>query len=123
MVRQDKVKPALSGADDDGAWRFPSIKPDRLALDRRGNWLQLQIQGIGEYRRRSGAQKEAGQDGGADQIAAHDFPRRDNRQSQRTHDDSARSGSTWPLDWPRGVIMAQDRPDAMLQVEPELANS
>jgi len=30
--------------------------------------------GAGESRRRSGAEKKAGHQGGADQIAAHDFP-------------------------------------------------
>ncbi len=46
-----------------------------------------EIQGVGETWRRSGGQKQARPDGGADQIAAHDFPR---REPPREHERRAR---------------------------------
>src|SRR5208282_3350587 len=55
MIRKHKVKPTLSGADDDGARRFLAVKRDRLAGDRGSDWLQLRIQSIGEHGRRGGA--------------------------------------------------------------------
>jgi hypothetical protein len=64
MVRQDEVEPALAGADDDGARRLSSVKRDSRSGDRSCDRLQLRIQGIGEYWRRSDAQKEAGHQGG-----------------------------------------------------------
>jgi hypothetical protein len=92
MVRHDEVESALAGADDDGARRLPSVKRDSLSGDRSRDRLQLRIQGIGEDWRGSGAQKEARHQGGANQLTAHDFPRKDNRQPQRT-----RGGArAWP---------------------------
>jgi hypothetical protein len=65
VIRQDKVKPALAGPDDDGAWGFPSVKWDSLAEDWRSDRLQLRIHRVGQYSHRSGAQEETNQDGGA----------------------------------------------------------
>jgi hypothetical protein len=86
MVGQDEVESALSGADEYGARSFPPIERDRLALDWGSDRLQLRVQGIGQYGRRSGAQRKADSHGGADQIAAHNSPRRDDRQPHWTHD-------------------------------------
>src|SRR6202042_226616 len=76
VIRQNQVKSAFSGANDDGARDFPPVKRYSLARDWRCDRLQLRIERIGEYRPCSGAEKKAGREGGgADQIAAHDFPR------------------------------------------------
>ena len=74
MVRQHQIELALAGADDDCARRLTAVERDRFALNWSGDRLQLRIESIGETGRRSGAQNKTRPDGGADQMAAHEFP-------------------------------------------------
>ena len=79
MVRHDEVESTLAGADDDRARNsLPSnrtVSRGNRSCDR----LQLRIQRVGEHWCGSGAQKETGHQGRANQIAAHQFPRKANR--------------------------------------------
>ena len=74
MVRQDEIEPALPCADDNRAGSFPPLEHNGFSRDRRSDRLQLRIQRVGEPGRRTGAEKETGQDGGAGYSAAHQFP-------------------------------------------------
>jgi hypothetical protein len=95
MVRQDQVQPALAGADDDGARRLPSVKRNGLSCDRTRDRLQFGIERIGEDRRASRGQKYARQHGGANQIAAHNFPQQDD-QTKEFPRAAPRFGATQP---------------------------
>jgi hypothetical protein len=116
MVRHDEVESALAGADDDGARRLPSVKRDSLSGDRSRDRLQLRIQGVGEDWRGSGVQKEAGHQGGANQIAAHDSPVK----TTDNLNEHAAERVLGPIRW--CVIMAGDGPEAMHCGEAEITN-
>ena len=73
------------------------------------------VSGSLEPWRRSGAQKKAGHEGGADQVAAHDSPR-------KTVDDQRTMARPVPDSTRRGVIMARTRPYAMRSARPGITN-
>jgi hypothetical protein len=78
--------------------------------DRTCDRLQFRIERVGEYRRRSRDQKEAGRKRGANQIAAHDSP--------VETIDRARASARLARD----AIMAGDRSSAMRGGEREITN-